>query len=242
VKPVGGRPAPEALLSLPAADLYVSLNAHPGRPEVYTAWLDPAVLDERDPTRTRAELDMYDAANGPPYSAGFVARYRAAQEERNRAITRWVEAELERLASHGYRDRVFPIHRVWADLRFMDPAIDPSHRKARWCYAGDPAAANRGPLGLGRSCTLPTWLSMWSLDHSQCRGSLHLGKVTIPALVVQSLADAGVFPSDARAIHDALGAKDKKLEWLEGAHYFEEPAGARETVADAIAGWVGERA
>ncbi len=33
-------PAAEALASLPGADLYVSLNAHKGRPEVLTDWMD----------------------------------------------------------------------------------------------------------------------------------------------------------------------------------------------------------
>ena len=37
---------PEALHALPMADYYVPLCAHGGRPEVLTAWFDPAVADE----------------------------------------------------------------------------------------------------------------------------------------------------------------------------------------------------
>ena len=92
-----GLSLPDAVLDLPAADLYVSLNAHPGRPEVLTAWMDPAVADESDPLSVDPELDMFDAAHGPPYSPEFVDRYRAAQVARNHRITAWVQAEVERL-------------------------------------------------------------------------------------------------------------------------------------------------
>ena len=47
-----------------------------------------------------------------------------------------------------------------------------------------------------------------------------------------------VFPSDARAIFDALGSPDKDLAWIEGDHYLESPADAREDVAALVAGWV----
>ena len=56
-----------ALESLPKTDLYISLNAHSGRPEVLTNWLDPSVTDERDPVATDQSLNMYNKENGPPY-------------------------------------------------------------------------------------------------------------------------------------------------------------------------------
>jgi hypothetical protein len=58
----------------------------------------------------------------------------------------------------------------------------------------------------------------------------------VPSLVVQSLADRGVFPSDARAIHDGLAADDKELEFVPGEHYFED--GGRNDVADLMAAWL----
>jgi esterase/lipase len=58
----------------------------------------------------------------------------------------------------------------------------------------------------------------------------------VPALVVQSLADRGVYPSDARAIFDAIGGDDKRLELVPGEHYFED--GGRDAVADLIVGWL----
>ncbi|HXV00088.1 MAG TPA: hypothetical protein VG166_06295 [Caulobacteraceae bacterium] len=231
-------PAAEALAALPAADLYVSLNAHQGRPEVLTAWMDASAADEADPLATDPALDPFDP--GPPYEPEFIARYRAAQIARNQRITDWATAELARLNAAGTPDRIFPLFRCWGDLRFMDPAIDPSERRPRWCYAGDPATANRRP-SIGRASSLRTWLSMWSLETSLCRGEPHLTKIAIPALVAQSLGDVGVFPSDARAIHGFLGSADKSLELVKGAHYFEDSPTERAEVADLIAAWIEAR-
>jgi pimeloyl-ACP methyl ester carboxylesterase len=127
---------------------------------------------------------------------------------------------------------------VWADLRFADLSLDPSDRRAG-CYAGDPRAANLGPFAIGGTSTLRSWLSMWNLQTSQCRGAPHLQRITVPSLVVQSLADRGVFPSDATAIHEALASEDKALELVPGEHYFEDtgPTG----VADLVAAWIHAR-
>lgn len=233
-------PAADALASLPAADLYVSLNAHKGRPEVLTDWMDPSVLDEADPTRTDPALDPYDPANGPPYSAAFVARYRAAQKTRNQKITDWAKAELARVNAAGAPDVLFPLYRTWADLRFSDPAIDPSDRPCPGCYAGAPAQANKRP-GIGRVNSLRTWLSMWSLETSKCQGGPQLARIEVPALVVQSTGDMGVFPSDARAIHASLAATDKTLELVAGAHYFEDDEANRVAMIDLVSAWIAAR-
>ena len=232
------RPALEALVP---GDLYISLNAHKGRPEVLTAWMDASVVDERDPTKTREALDPFAPGNPPPYEANFVERYRAAQRARNQRITDWAKSELARLNGLGIPDRIFPLFRTWADLRFMDPTIDPSSRPCPACYAGDPAIANRGPLGIGRASTLRTWLSMWSLETSRCQGGPQLAALDLPALVVQSLGDVGVFPSDARSIFEAIAAPDKSLEFLPGAHYFEEFDEDRHRLADLMAAWIQQR-
>ena len=147
IAPTRGLTLPDAVGELPAGDLYVSLQAHPGHPEVLTTWLDPSVVDEADPLATDRSLDMFDPANGPPYDDGFVAAYRAAQEARNHRITDWVHAELDRLGAAGSFDRNFAVHRTWADLRFLDPALDPSARVAGRCLGGDPAWCNRSPTG-----------------------------------------------------------------------------------------------
>jgi pimeloyl-ACP methyl ester carboxylesterase len=231
----------EAAMSLTPGDLYVSVASHPGRPEVLTAWMDPSVTDEHEPIGTDPDLDMYDERNGPPYRVDFIARYRAAQVERNRRISAWCHAELGRLASYGVSDRLFVVRRTWADLRFVDGDIDPSNRKVPLCYAGDPKHANSSVFGIGAVNTLRTWLSMWSLDDSPCSAAKHLPMVTLPALVIQADADSGVFPSDAAGIHDGLGSTDKQLLTLTGDHYFLTPDTARDELADTVAAWVAER-
>lgn len=230
-------PAADALAGLTGADLYVSLNAHKGRPEVLTAWMDASVVDERDPTLTDRALDPFNPEHGPPYAPDFIARYRAAQTARNQRITDWAKAELARVNAAGVPDILFPMYRCWGDLRFMDPAIDPSDRPCPGCYAGHPREANKRP-SIGRTNTLRTWLSMWSLETSKCQGGPQLAKITVPSLVVQSTADMGVFPSDARAIHAALAAEDKALHMIPGAHYFEDSETNREAMVDLVAGWI----
>jgi pimeloyl-ACP methyl ester carboxylesterase len=233
--------AKAALESLPKTDLYISLNAHSGRPEVLTNWLDPSVTDERDPVATDQSLNMYNKDHGPPYSQEFITRYRAAQRARNQRITDWCKTELKRLNAAGIPDYLFPLFRAWADLRFMDGKIDPSDRVVPGTYRGDPATANRG-FGLGRACTLRSWLSMWSLETSKCQGPEQLAKFTIPALVIQSRADKGVFLSDAQKMFDAVGSKDKKLELMPGNHYLEDGPETRHLAASMIADWVKARA
>lgn len=233
-------PGSDTLSALPAADLYIALNAHQGRPEVLTNWMDASVVDENDPTKTDESLNPFNPDNGPPYSDEFITRYRAAQRARNQRITDWAKAELERMNAAGIPDRLFPLFRVWGDLRFMDPAIDPSERKPQHCYRGHPEAANKSP-SIGRVNMLKTWLSMWSLETSKCQGGEQLAKFTMPSLVVQSLGDAGVFPNDAHALHDAIGSADKGLEFIKGQHYFEDSVEERDIAADLMTGWISER-
>lgn len=228
---------PEGLLP---ADLFVSLNAHPGRPDVLTMWLDPSVTDEADPVSVDPAVDMFNPQNGPPYDPAFVARYRAAQVERNNRITDWCRAELERLRAGGGWDRVFGVPRTWADLRFADLSLDPSDRPLG-CYAGDPKFANYSPFGLAAANTCRSWLAMWSLSESRCRAEPHLAKVEVPALVVQSTGDQGCFLSDARVIHAALGARYKTLETLPGDHYFQDKPEGRPAVAALVTDWLAAR-
>ena len=233
-------PGREALERLPAADLYVSLNAHTGRPPVLTDWMDPSVTSETDPVATDSALDPFNPANGPPYAPEFIDRYRAAQRARNQRVTDWAKAELARLNGAGVPDRLFALFRCWADLRMMDGAIDPSDRPTPMCYAGDPKAANRRP-SIGRMSNLRTWLSMWSLETSRCQGPEQLARFQLPSLVVQSLSDTGVFPSDPKAIHAAIASPDKRLELIPGAHYFEDSEANRVAMVELVAGWARER-
>lgn len=228
---------PDAANDLDAADLYISLNAHLGRPEVLTAWFDPAILGETNPFKRDPDLDLFRANRAVPLDPEFVERYRAAQRARNERITAWAIEELEGVKARGGWDKLFLVHGVWADPRFVDITLDPSDRLPG-CYGGDPKRANESPFGIGRVNTLRSWLSMWSLSESQCSAGPHLARITVPALVVQSMADKGVFPSDAEAMFDAIGAEDKQLQFVAGEHYFED--GGREGIADLLASWLAD--
>ena len=241
VTPVAGmRPLP-AIENLPQGDAFIALAAHAGRPEVLTAWLDPSVIDEADPLSCDPDLDPFSPEHGPPFGERFQLSYRAAQRARNERITDWALAQLAALGGTRARDRLFTVHRIWADLRMIDPAIEPSDRRPNWCYLGEPVKANYGVFGIATASTLRTWLSMWSLRTSQCSAAPHLARITVPSLVIHARADTGVYDSDAHTLYDALAAPDKHLRVLAADHYLTEPAGARDEAADLIAAWVADR-
>jgi pimeloyl-ACP methyl ester carboxylesterase len=240
VTPLDGMRPAAGLTELPPADGYIASAAHPGRPDVLTAWMDAAVVDESDPVATDPELDLFDARNGPPYSADFVRRYRAAQIARNNHITHWAETELKRVRAAGFSDRPFTVMRTWADPRMVDPTIEPTKRTPNLCYAGEPVKANRSTFGIAAACTLKNWIGMWSLRYSQTRAEPHLARFDCPALVINAEQDTGVFPSDAQRIYDALASIDKTRRAIDTDHYFTNP-GARSEQADTIARWIMKR-
>ena len=241
VVPLAGMRPARGLDELIAGDAFIALAAHPGRPDVLTSWMDASATSEQDVTATDPSLDLWNPQNGPPYSPEFLERYRAAQVARNLRITAWAKQELARLSAAGMTDQLFTLARTWADPRMVDPSIDPSTRKPNWCYMGEPRRANRSTWGIGGSSTLRTWLSMWSLETSQCRAEPHLANLHVPTLVISADSDTGVYPGDAKAIFAQVAATDKAFVSLPGDHYFAEPDDARDKVADLLAGWVAER-
>lgn len=240
VTPLDGMRPAAGVTELPAADAYVAAAAHPGRPDVLTAWMDAAVIDENDPVATNPELDLFDERNGPPYSPEFISRYRSAQVKRNHTITDWAESELKRVRAAGFSDRPFSVMRTWADPRMVDPSIEPTKRRPNQCYAGTPVKANRSAHGIAAACTLRGWLGMWSLRVAQTRAAPHLARITCPALVLNAEADTGIFPSDAQQIYDGLASSDKTQVSIDTDHYFTTP-GARSEQADTIAKWIAKR-
>jgi len=130
------------VLDLPPADGIMLLAAHISRHGTLTEWLDASILDESDPGKRDSELDLYnpDNPNQPPYTPEFLDRYRQAQIDRNRRITRWVRDKLAALEAQGRADEefCFVVHGTMADPRWLDPAVDPNDREPGSCYLGDP--------------------------------------------------------------------------------------------------------
>mmetsp|Transcript_19255 Transcript_19255/g.34261 ORF Transcript_19255/g.34261 Transcript_19255/m.34261 type:complete len:459 (+) Transcript_19255:165-1541(+) len=213
------------------ADALMIMAAHTSRAKIMTEWLDPSVLDERNPSIRDKELDIFDTnnPNKPPYSADFIARYRQAQVDRNRRITAWAKAKLATIEATAdqapndwrmsQRDFGFNVHCTQADLRRLDVTLDPNGREAT--PLKELAAENHSPVGLARFTTLRSWLSQWSYDESNADGPASLRSVKAPVLVLANGADHLVPLSHPRAMYDAISHKNKYFMVVKDAsHYY----------------------
>lgn len=239
-----GDPLDLAGARLIPADALIFQAAHLSRALMLAEWIDPSVIDEDDPDRRDRELDIYDPAcpHQPPYAPEFVARYRAAQLARVRRRTAWVKETLERLKRAGGAEleRGFVTHRTMADPRFLDPALDANDRRPRWCYLGEPATANTGPVGIARFSTLRAWLSQWSPDDSNAHGPRCARSVTRPLLAIENSADDAVPQPHTGIIFESAASRDKEMRTIRGAtHYYQgQPELLREAVALCL-DWMG---
>ena len=230
-------------LGLIPADGVMLLAAHISRHGTLTEWLDASILDESDPSKRDPELDLYNPDNPhqPPYSAEFLERYRQAQIDRNRRITRWVKDKLAEIEAGGRgssnnsgEEYCFVVHGTMADPRWLDPTVDPNDRAPGTCYLGDPKVVNNSPVGLGRFCSLRSWLSQWSYDDAHGDGLACGRDVAVPTLVIGNLADDACTPSHTRRLFDAIGHPDKEIHEIQDAnHYYTGPA-QRETLRKAV--------
>jgi pimeloyl-ACP methyl ester carboxylesterase len=210
---------------LPPADAIIFIAAHLSRAETLTEWIDPSVLDERDPDRRDIEFDIYspDCPHRPPFDANFVARFREKQRERNRKITAWCQETLARLRRAGgaEMERAFVVHRTMCDVRWIDPAVDPNGRRPNWCYMGDPRTANVGPTGLARFSTLRSWLSQWSYDLSNAKGPANAAQIReTPVLQIENEADDAVPATHNPIIQAALATPRKQYVRIQGANHY----------------------
>nr|WP_313313682.1 alpha/beta hydrolase [Dietzia maris] len=226
---------------LVAADALILLNAHPSRALLRAEWIDPAIVDEAKPFVRTPSLDMFDPANGPAYPEHFIAAYRAAQTARVERITAWVLGQVEGLARRGggLTDLPFVVHGTTADLRFLDPAIDPNDRDLGVTLWGPPQTANYLPASLAHFTTLRSWLSQWSLEHTNA-GVQNFSEIAAPILVVLGTADPTVMPSHTRQITDAIVHTDwERIDVPGGTHYFEGRPDLVRDVARFMADWLG---
>ena len=238
VLPVAGmRPLP-AIEDLPPGDLFVALAAHSGRPEVLTAWLDPSVTDESDPLSADPALDPFNPENGPPYSADFQRRYRAAQRARNERITDWALGQLDALAGDAG----------------PGPAV---HRPAQLGRPADDRPGDRA-VGPAAELVLPRRPDEGQLRRLRRRHRQHAAHLAVDVEPAHLAVHRGAAPGPDHAAV-AGGARDGRrlrlrqrrprpvrrarragqaLEFIKADHYLQEPDGARTQAADLIAAWV----
>jgi pimeloyl-ACP methyl ester carboxylesterase len=230
---------------LQPADGVMLLAAHVSRSVTLTEWLDPSILDEDRPFNRDPALDIYapDCPHRAPYDEAFVTVFRHAQLARNRRITARVRETLAALkARDPDMERPFVVYGTMCDVRWTDPAQDPSDRRPHTCYLGDPRIANDGPVGLARFTTLRSWLSQWSYDESRANGVLNAANVRCPALVISNTADLACTPSHARRLFDALASADKAyVEIKDADHYYIERPDLLPQAVAAVTGWLAAR-
>ncbi|WP_129780890.1 alpha/beta hydrolase [Peristeroidobacter soli] len=228
------------------ADAVIFQAAHVSRAQLLLDCIDPSVLDENDPDRRNAELDIYDPKNPnqPPYSADFIRAYRAAQLRRMRAITARVKQTLADLRSRGTGEveRGLITHRTMADPRYLDSTLDPNDRRPKWCYLGVPETVNNGPVGLARFTTLRSWLSQWSIEDSRGDACACAKRVSVPLLVMENSADDAVPQPHSRMLFDAATTQDKTFTVIRGAnHYYAGQPEQLEQAMRQIFDWSGAR-
>jgi pimeloyl-ACP methyl ester carboxylesterase len=226
-----------------AADAVMQLAAHVSRAITLSEWIDPAIRDEHAPDERDPDLTIYGdrPAARAPFDAAFQTRYRAAQKARIARITDRVREDLDALRRKGrpHDERAFVVHGTMADLRWLDPSIDPNDRVPGRCYMGDPEVVNMSPAHLARFCSLRSWLSQWS-EHSVADGPACAARISVPALVIENTADDACTPSHAARILAGFGANTPEFHRIPGAtHYY---IGQRAELAQAsglVVGWMG---
>jgi alpha-beta hydrolase superfamily lysophospholipase len=218
--------------------------AHLSRAVLLADWIDPSVLDENDPDRRDAELDLYDPRNKPPYSQEFLKKFRAAQLARVGRKTAWVKETLARLKKKGGKEleRAFVTHRTMAEPRFLDPTIEPNDREPGACFIGPPETANSGPVGIARFSTLRAWLSQWSIDDSNANGERCAAGISVPLLAIENTADDAVPQPHTGRIYKAAASTDKVYKAIKGAtHYYSGQPELLKEAVDLCSAWMQER-
>ncbi|GAA1518648.1 alpha/beta hydrolase [Nocardioides humi] len=237
-----GEYTPLADAQLSAADGVMILAAHRSRHHLLTDFLDASILDESRPDVRDPELNLYagDNPNQPPYSADFVAAYRAAQRARSARITAYAQERLADLKAQGreHEEHCFVVQGTMADPRWLDGAVDPNDR-APGSYLGDPRLVNDGPSALGRYTTTRSWLSQWSFDTAQVDAVDAAARVTKPVLILENSRDDACPPAHPKAIYEALPTAEKQYSVIEGAnHYYSGQKKHLQSAIDHIDGWM----
>jgi pimeloyl-ACP methyl ester carboxylesterase len=122
----------DALAGLPRADGLILIDAHPGISVNGLRSLNPAVLDEHDPTKLDPALDPFNPANGykdgaSRYADDFKRRYFKAQADRMNRLIDKALAELKAMKSgtapYPDNDAMMVTRFEGARLMELDPSI-----------------------------------------------------------------------------------------------------------------------
>jgi pimeloyl-ACP methyl ester carboxylesterase len=248
-------------------DAWIGIAAHPGEGVFMMQAIDAAVVDERDPFTSDADLDMYNPANGwrpwpepCSYDPEWIAKYRDGQRARVARIDAHARAQLTDAAEarvqlaatergsdewRAVRKRAvhleyMPIYRTLADPAYLDLTIDPDDRPRGSLFAfPDPFDANYGRAGLARTMTTRGWLSTWSGLSSAASVAATMPRVDVPSLVIHATADTEIRIRQAREIADACASDDVTYHEVQGApHYLE---GFRPPTMAFVADWINAR-
>lgn len=243
-----GEETPLAGARLIPGDAIMLVASHRSRHRLLTGQIDPSVLDEIDPENRDRALDIYDPENlaQPPYAQAFVERYRAAQIARNRKISAWAKDRLASLKTKGreHDEFCFVTHRTMADLRWVDPTVDPNQRRPNWTYLGDPRIVNESASALARFSSLRGWLSQWSYDDAQFDSVVAGPRISVPGMVITAGADDACPPEHTDLMFGALGSRDKTRVTIDQANHYFTGADGKSHLSEAvgvISRWLAER-
>ena len=93
--------------------------------------------------------------------------------------------------------------------------------------------------GVGRCCSVRSWLNQWSVDHTLADSLRWLPEVQCPVLVLNPTADTSVPVHLGREMYDAALKADREIIEIKGAtHYFEGQPDVLDTALDALTAWV----
>ncbi len=82
---------------------------------------------------------------------------------------------------------------------------------------------------------------MWSLETSKCQGETQLARFDIPSLVVQSMGDMGVFPTDAHGILDAIASPTSASPSCPARIISRTPRPIARAAVDLMGAWIAEQ-
>ena len=143
----------DRLANLPPADGIIFRDAHPGNSVNAVRSLNPAVLDESDPSRINPDLDPYNPKNGfnpdgpSRYSKEFQDKYYKAQSERMNRLADAALAKLGRMkrgqGTYPDDDALLLVRGIGARLMELDPSIHHSTVKPQKLLKNDGAVVTQ---------------------------------------------------------------------------------------------------